>query len=80
MLTRIGSLLRMLLSAALILPVRFYQVVLGPMLPKMCRYYPSCSEYFIEAVHKHGPCRGCVKGIWRICRCGPWTHGGYDPP
>ncbi len=69
-----------ILSAILILPVRFYQVVLGPMLPKVCRYYPSCSEYFIEAVKKDGPCKGCVKGLWRICRCGPWTSGGYDPP
>ena len=64
----------------LILPVRFYQIVLGPMLPKLCRYHPSCSEYFIQAVDKHGPCKGCAKGLWRICRCGPWTSGGYDPP
>jgi putative membrane protein insertion efficiency factor len=68
------------LSVLLILPVRFYQIVIGPMLPKMCRYHPSCSVYFIEAVQKHGPCVGCAKGVWRICRCGPWTHGGYDPP
>jgi uncharacterized protein len=72
--------LRLLLSVLLILPVRFYQIVIGPMLPKVCRYYPSCSEYFIEAVQKDGPCKGCAKGIWRICRCGPWTSGGYDPP
>ena len=50
------------------------------MLPKMCRYHPSCSVYFIEAVQKYGPCVGCVKGVWRICRCGPWTRGGDDPP
>jgi len=67
-------------SFALILPVRFYQIVIGPMLPKVCRYYPSCSEYFIEAVHKHGPCKGCAKGIWRICRCNPFNPGGHDPP
>ena len=67
-------------SFLLILPVRFYQIVLGPMMPKVCRYHPSCSEYFIEAVHKHGACVGCAKGVWRICRCGPWTPGGYDPP
>ena len=72
--------LNAVLSMALILPVRFYQIVLGPMLPKVCRYYPSCSVYFIEAVQKDGPCKGCIKGIWRICRCGPWTSGGYDPP
>lgn len=67
-------------GVVLILPVRFYQIVLGPMLPKVCRYHPSCSEYFIEAVRKHGPCKGCAKGVWRICRCGPWGVGGYDPP
>lgn len=71
---------RAALSFALILPVRFYQVVIGPLLPKVCRYYPSCSEYFILAVHKHGPCVGCAKGLWRICRCNPFTPGGYDPP
>ena len=69
-----------ILSTLLILPVRFYQIAIGPMLPKVCRYYPSCSEYFILAVEKHGACKGCAKGIWRICRCGPWTPGGFDPP
>lgn len=78
-----GKILRwlsVLASFALLLPVRFYQIVLGPMLPKVCRFHPSCSEYFVLAVHKHGPCKGCALGIWRICRCGPWTRGGYDPP
>ena len=74
------SMLRCTFSTLLILPVRFYQIAIGPLLPKVCRYYPSCSEYFIQAVEKHGPCKGCAKGIWRICRCGPWTQGGYDPP
>jgi uncharacterized protein len=72
--------IRPLLSFLLILPVRFYQVALGPLLPKVCRFYPSCSEYFILAVHKDGPCRGCCKGLWRICRCNPFHPGGYDPP
>ena len=71
---------RWMMSLLLILPVRFYQLVIGPMLPKVCRYHPSCSEYFILAVKKDGPCKGCAKGLWRICRCGPWTRGGYDPP
>ena len=80
MLAKCWSLVCFCLRVALILPVRFYQIVLGPMLPKVCRYHPSCSEYFIQAVEKHGPCIGCAKGVWRICRCGPWTRGGYDPP
>jgi putative membrane protein insertion efficiency factor len=72
--------LRVFFSELLILPVRFYQIVIGPLLPKMCRFEPSCSVYFIQAVYKHGPCKGCLKGIWRLFRCGPWTPGGYDPP
>ncbi len=63
-----------------LLPVRFYQLALGPMLPKVCRFYPSCSEYFIQAVEKHGVVRGSAKGVWRLCRCHPWNAGGYDPP
>jgi putative membrane protein insertion efficiency factor len=65
---------------ALIWPVRFYQVALGPMLPKVCRFTPSCSEYFILAVEKHGPVVGGCRGMWRICRCHPWGKGGFDPP
>lgn len=69
-----------LLKFVVLVPVRFYQIVIGPMLPKVCRYYPSCSDYFVQAVEKHGPVRGCVKGVWRLCRCNPWGQGGYDPP
>jgi len=72
--------IRSAFAFGLILPVRFYQAVIGPMLPKVCRFYPSCSEYFILAVHKHGPVKGGCKGVWRICRCNPFNAGGYDPP
>ena len=65
---------------ALILPVRFYQTCLRPLLPSVCRFYPSCSEYFILAVRKYGPIRGAWRGLWRIGRCHPWHAGGYDPP
>jgi putative membrane protein insertion efficiency factor len=65
---------------ALLVPVRFYQIVIGPLLPKVCRFHPSCSEYFILAVHKHGPLKGSCMGVWRICRCNPFSLGGYDPP
>jgi putative membrane protein insertion efficiency factor len=63
-----------------ILPVRFYQTCLRWMLPPLCRYSPSCSEYFILAVRKYGPCVGAWKGICRICRCHPWGGFGEDPP
>jgi putative membrane protein insertion efficiency factor len=65
---------------ALILPVRCYQTYLRPILPAVCRFYPSCSEYFIEAVETYGPIKGSWKGIRRFCRCHPWNPGGYDPP
>ena len=71
---------RAVLRWLILVPVRFYQVVLGPMLPKVCRFHPSCSDYFIQAVEKYGAVRGSVKGVWRICRCHPWGRGGYDPP
>jgi uncharacterized protein len=64
----------------LIAAVRLYQMTLGLLLPKVCRFHPSCSEYFILAVKKHGPIRGSVRGVGRVCRCHPWNPGGYDPP
>jgi putative membrane protein insertion efficiency factor len=72
--------LRALCQLMLILPVRLYQVCLSPLLPPVCRFHPSCSEYFILAVKKHGPVRGACKGVWRICRCNPFCQGGFDPP
>ena len=71
---------RVALSAFLIGGVWFYRLVLRPVLPTVCRFEPSCSEYFIQAVKKHGPVCGACKGVWRICRCNPWNRGGYDPP
>ena len=68
------------LALLLISAVRCYQIVLSPLLPRVCRFYPSCSEYFILAVRKHGPVRGACKGVWRVCRCNPFNRGGYDPP
>lgn len=68
------------LSWMLILCVRGYQIVLRPLLPQVCRFTPSCSQYFIESVRKHGPLRGAWRGVCRIGRCHPWHPGGYDPP
>ncbi|MFG0335846.1 MAG: membrane protein insertion efficiency factor YidD [Maioricimonas sp. JB049] len=67
-------------ARALILLVRFYQICLSPLIGQRCRFTPSCSQYFIEAVRKYGAVRGAAKGVWRICRCHPFTPGGYDPP
>jgi uncharacterized protein len=72
--------LRKAFAALLIAMVRSYQALLRPLLPTVCRFQPSCSEYFILAVQQYGPLRGSCKGVWRICRCNPFHHGGYDPP
>lgn len=72
--------LRNLVSLLLIVLVRAYQALLRPIFPAVCRFYPSCSEYFILSVQKYGPVRGAWKGVGRICRCHPWSRGGFDPP
>ncbi|MCR4411401.1 MAG: membrane protein insertion efficiency factor YidD [Thermoguttaceae bacterium] len=60
--------------------VRVYQWTLSPLVGRQCRFYPTCSNYFIGAVRKYGAVRGTARGIWRICRCHPFHPGGYDPP
>ena len=67
------------MRSVLIALVRGYQLVLGPMLPSVCRYSPSCSMYAIEALEKHGAWRGLVLSVRRIGRCHPFHVGGYDP-
>lgn len=59
--------------------VRCYQRFLSPLLPNVCRYRPTCSEYFIEALQTHGVVKGSWLGIKRILRCHPWGGSGYDP-
>jgi putative membrane protein insertion efficiency factor len=71
---------RWLLAGALIVLVKSYRLLLRPLLPPLCRFEPSCSEYMILAVRKYGPVCGAVKGMRRICRCHPWNPGGFDPP
>ena len=74
-----SSILSSLFSRILILPVRFYQLSISPMLPNSCRYTPTCSQYMIEALRTHGPLKGLWLGIKRIARCNPWGGSGYDP-
>ena len=67
-------------SLLLIGLVRVYQWTLSPIIGRQCRFQPTCSNYFIEAVQKYGAIRGAFKGVWRICRCHPFCQGGNDPP
>jgi len=60
--------------------VRFYQYCISPWLGPNCRFQPTCSEYFIQAVNKHGPIKGAWMGVKRILKCHPFHPGGYDPP
>ena len=62
-----------------ILPVKFYQNFISPLLPNVCRHKPSCSQYMIEAIEIHGVIKGIYLGIRRILRCHPWGTSGYDP-
>jgi putative membrane protein insertion efficiency factor len=59
--------------------IRAYQLLIAPVLPPSCRYYPSCSHYAAEAVALHGPWHGSRLALHRLLRCHPWGGGGYDP-
>ncbi len=59
--------------------LRAYKWALSPMLPAACRYIPTCSEYALEAVERHGALLGGLKAAWRVLRCHPFARGGYDP-
>lgn len=59
--------------------IRFYQFAISPMLGQRCRFYPSCSEYAVEAIERHGVVRGGWLGLRRLSHCHPWHAGGYDP-
>jgi putative membrane protein insertion efficiency factor len=59
--------------------IRMYQRLISPHLPPACRFYPSCSQYTIEAIERYGLIKGMGLGLWRIMRCHPFHPGGYDP-
>ncbi len=66
---------RVLVSA----PIGAYQRLISPLLPRRCKYEPSCSRYAVEAIRRYGVLRGVVLAVWRLLRCNPWSYGGYDP-
>lgn len=66
-------------SWGLVAVARLYQLTLSRLLGGHCKFQPTCSEYFIEAVTRKGALCGTAAGLWRILRCNPFSHGGYDP-
>ena len=60
-------------------PIVAYQRLVSPALGRRCKYEPTCSAYAAQAVHEYGILRGLVLGGWRLLRCNPWSHGGFDP-
>jgi uncharacterized protein len=59
--------------------VRVYQRLIGPLLPPVCRFWPSCSQYCVEALQQKGLIKGSLYAAWRILRCNPFSKGGFDP-
>ncbi|MBR4849494.1 MAG: membrane protein insertion efficiency factor YidD [Alistipes sp.] len=74
-----ASSLRRIVALPFIGLIRFYQRFISPLKPPSCRYTPTCSQYAIEAIRKHGVLRGCWLAAKRIAHCHPWGGSGYDP-
>lgn len=72
---RISRLTAQMLSV----PIYFYRYCISPLTPPSCRFTPTCSEYAIEVLRKHGPARGLWLTVRRLMRCHPWGGSGYDP-
>ncbi len=62
-----------------VLCIRGYQRFISPCTPSVCRFYPTCSSYALEALERHGLFRGTALALWRIVRCNPWGGSGLDP-
>ncbi len=67
------------LRSVVLAPIRLYQRLLSPALPRHCKYEPTCSRYAVQAIKRYGILRGVVLACWRVLRCNPFSHGGYDP-
>ena len=76
---KVASVIRNVFTALLVAPIRFYQHFVSPYTPPSCRFVPTCSQYALEALRKHGPVKGLYLAVRRILRCHPWGGSGYDP-
>lgn len=70
---------RLLARTIVTVPIGLYRRLLSPALPRRCKYEPTCSAYALEAVRSFGVLKGTVLAAWRLARCNPFSHGGYDP-
>ncbi len=68
-----------MIARGLMALVRGYQVTFGSVMPPVCRFQPTCSNYALEALRRHGAFRGTALTVWRLLRCNPWGRMGYDP-
>lgn len=73
------SSLARLARALVTAPIIAYQRFISPAIPRRCKYEPTCSRYAVDAIRQYGILRGPVLAGWRLLRCNPWSHGGYDP-
>lgn len=71
--------MRRALRELVLAPLTIYRRVISPALPRRCKYEPTCSAYAVQVVREYGILRGLVLAGWRLLRCNPWSHGGYDP-
>jgi putative membrane protein insertion efficiency factor len=71
--------MKRLFSLPLLFLIKFYRVVVSPLKPPSCRFYPTCSAYAYEAITRYGPLKGGFLAVKRIARCHPLNPGGYDP-
>jgi putative membrane protein insertion efficiency factor len=60
-------------------PIKLYQRLISPVMPRRCRFAPSCSDYALDAIREYGIIRGAILAGWRLLRCNPFSHGGFDP-
>ena len=67
------------MKRVLLAPIAAYRRLLSPALPRRCRYEPTCSDYATQSIRRFGPVKGLLLACWRLLRCNPFSHGGFDP-
>lgn len=73
------DIVRGVLVQVVLLPLNLYRALISPALPRRCKYEPTCSAYAEQAIRELGLARGLIVALWRLARCNPWSHGGWDP-